>query len=60
MSPSDLPKLWATPRRSLNSDFQSHFSVLKIDRIFPKKYSLKNIGQGDQLLIKNVFENFDL
>jgi hypothetical protein len=35
---------------SQNSDFQSHFSVLKIGRIFPKKNSLKNIGLGDQLL----------
>ena len=35
------------PQTSQNSDFQSHFSVLK------------NTGLGDQLLIKNVFENFD-
>ena len=40
-----------------NSDFQSLFSI---DAIFPKKKnSLKNIGLGDQLLIKNSFENFD-
>ena len=38
------------PRTSQNSDFQSHF---------PKKNSLKNIGLGDQLLLKNVFETFD-
>ena len=47
------------PRISQNSYFQSHFSVLKIGRIFPKKISMKNIGLGDQLLLKNVFENFD-
>ena len=43
---------------SQNSDFQSHFSVLKISRMFQKK-SFKNIGLGDQLLLKNIFENFD-
>ena len=47
------------PRTSQNSYFQSHFSVLKIGRIFPKKNSMKNIGLGDQLLSENVFENFD-
>ena len=26
---------------------------------FQKKNSMKNIGPGDQLLLKNVFENFD-
>ena len=31
------------PRSSQNSYFQSHFSVLKIGRIFPKKNSMKNI-----------------
>ena len=39
------------PLTSQNSDFQSHFSVLKIDRIFHKKKSLKNFGLGDQLFI---------
>ena len=34
------------PQRSQNSDFQSHFSVLKI-------------GLGDQLLSKFFFENLD-
>ena len=33
--------------------------MLKIDQIFPIFFSLKNIGLEDQLLIKNVFENFD-
>ena len=31
------------PRTSQNSYFQSHFSVLKIGGIFPKKNSMKNI-----------------
>ena len=47
------------PQTSQNSDFQSHYSMWKIDQIFPKKNSLNNIGPGDQLLIKTVFENFD-
>ena len=44
---------------SQNSYFQSHFSVLKIGQIFPKKKSFKNLRLGDQLLLKNYFENFD-
>ena len=44
---------------NLGYDFQNHFSVSKMGRIFPKKISLKNICLGDQLLPKNVFENFD-
>ena len=47
------------PGTSQNSYFQSHFSVSKIDWIFQKKISMKNIWLGDQLLLKNVFENFD-
>ena len=39
-------------QRLQNSYFQSHFSVSKIGRIFPKKNSMKNIGLGDQLLSK--------
>ena len=46
------------PQTSQNSYFQSHFSVLKIGQIFQKK-SMQNIRLGDQLLLKNVFENFD-
>ena len=39
------------PQRGSDSDFQSHFSVLKIGRIFSKKKrSVKNTGVGDQLL----------
>ena len=47
------------PQTSQISYFQSHFSVLKIGQIFLKKNSMKNIGLGDQLLLKNVFEHFD-
>ena len=45
------------PRQtSQNSDFQSPFSVFKIDGIFPKKNSMKIIGLGDLLLIKIFFK----
>ena len=43
------------PQISQYPDFQSHFSVLKINQIFTKKKSVKNIGLGDQLLLKVVF-----
>ena len=46
-------------QRSQNSESQSHFSVSKIGRIFPKKNSVKNIWLGDQLLLLKFFENFD-
>ena len=39
------------PQIHQNSYFQSHFSVLKISRFF---------CPGDQLLLKNVFEDLDL
>ena len=58
------------PRTSQNSDFQSHFLVLKIDQIFPffffEEYWTRHWrsrlyrdlhGLGDKLLIKNIFEN---
>ena len=45
-------------RTSQNSYFQSHFSVLKIGRIFSKKSSTKNIWLGDQLLSKSFFWKF--
>jgi hypothetical protein len=45
------------PQKSQNSDFQSHFSMLKIDWIFSIKKSLKNIGLGDQLLLVLFSEN---
>ena len=35
------------PQTSQNSYFQSHFSVLKIGRIFLKKKSMKKISIGD-------------
>ena len=34
-------------------------SASKIGQIFPKKNPLKNIGLGDQLLVKNVFKKID-
>ena len=44
---------------SQNSDFQSHFSVLKIGRIFPNYFSSTNIGLGDHLLLEVFFGNVD-
>ena len=42
------------PQRLQYSDFQSHFSVLKINGIFPIFFSLKIIKLGDQFLL--IFE----
>ena len=42
-------------RTSQNSDVQSHLSMLIIGRIFQKKKALRNIGLGDQLLLKKMF-----
>ena len=39
--------------------FKVIFLCWKLIESFQKKIYLKNIGLGDQLLIKNVFENFD-
>jgi hypothetical protein len=36
-----------------------NFDVSKIGQIFPIFFSLKNIGLGDQLSLKIVFEKFD-
>ena len=36
-----------------------NFSALKIVQIFQKMF-LKSTGLGEQLLVRNVFENFDL
>ena len=60
MSLSDLPNYEQPPQTSQNSDFQSQFSVLKNwSNLSKKKISMKNIGLGVELLIKNIFENFD-
>ena len=50
---SDLQKLWTTSATSQN------FSAMKIVQIFQKNF-LKSTGLGEQLLVRNVFENFDL
>jgi hypothetical protein len=39
------------PQTTQNSDFRSHFSVLKIGRICPKNISVKDFTVGDQLLL---------
>ena len=46
------------PAKLHNSDFQSHFSMSKIIRIFLNKISLENINLGAQLLKKLFFDNF--
>jgi hypothetical protein len=47
-------------RTSRNSYFQSHFSVLKIGRIFPKKiFYEKYLTRRPTFIKKNVFEIFD-
>ena len=46
-------------RKQQNSDFQSHFSMSKIDRILLNFFSLKNIKKGEQLLLLSYFDNFD-
>ena len=54
-----LTKIMNNLREHLKIRTFSHFSVLKNGQIFPKKICIKNIGLEDQLLLKNVFENFD-
>ena len=39
--------------------FKVIFQCLKLVESFQKKFSKMNIWLGDQLLLKNVFENFD-
>ena len=39
--------------------FKVIFQCWKLVESFQIKFSMKNIGLGDQLLIKNIFENFD-
>ena len=46
-----------------NQNFQKYF-LLKLSLLdryssLKKKISMKNFGQGDQVLMKNIFENFD-
>ena len=47
------------PRTSQNSYFQSHFSVLKIGRIFLEKNFYEEYLTRRPTFIKKVFENFD-
>ena len=49
-----------SPQTSQNSYFQSHFSVLKIGRIFPKKkFYEEYLTRRPTFIKKIVFENFD-
>ena len=43
------------PQILQNSNFQSHFLLLKVSGIFLKTISLKNIKLGDQLLSMKFF-----
>ena len=56
--PSNLQNYEQPPRISENSDFQSHFLVLKIGRIFPKRNLCYKYWTRIPGFIKNVFENF--
>jgi len=47
------------PQTYQNSYFQSHFSVLKIGPIFPRKNFYEEYWTRRPTFIKNVFENFD-
>ena len=47
------------PQKSQILTFKVIFLSLKLVESFRKKKSMKNIQLGDQLLLKNVFENFD-
>ena len=55
MSLSDLPKLWTTSSNISKFWFSKCWKLVKS---FQKKLSLKNIGLGDQLLLKKYSEIF--
>ena len=57
MSSSDLQNHEQPPQTYQNSDFQVIFLFQKLVKSFQKKISWENIGLGDQILFKNVFEN---
>ena len=46
-------------QKQQNSDFQSHFSTSKIDRILLNFFSLKDIKKVVQLLLLLYFDNFE-
>ena len=56
MSLSNLPRLSQAPQRSQNSDFQTHFSALKIIGIFLEK-NVNNIRRGElsRTFINEIF-----
>ena len=47
------------PQTSQNSDFQSHFYVMKIGRIFPKKHFCEEYRARQPTFINSFFKNFD-
>ena len=54
-----LPKL-LTSSLNISKFIVSFFCVKKWSNLSPKKISMKNIWLGDKLLLKNVFEIFDI
>ena len=53
------PKLWTTASNMSKFWFSKSFFSVKNWSNLSNFFSLKNIGLGNQLLTKNVFENFD-
>ena len=56
MSLSDLPKFEQRPQRLQNSDFQCHFSALKIKGIVLTFFSVKTT---EKFFTNETFETFD-
>ena len=46
-------------RKQQNSDFQSHFSMSKINRILLNFFFTLEYKKGEQLLLLSYFDNFD-
>ena len=59
MSPQTYQNYEQPPRTSQNSYFQSHFSELKIGRIFLKKKIYEEYLTRRPSFIKKKLENFD-
>ena len=60
MTSSGLPKLWTTFVKDLKIlSFKVIFKCLKLVESFQKKFSVKNIWLGDQLILMKFFENFE-
>ena len=61
MTLSDLLKIMNNLVKDIKIlSFKVIFQCLKLVESFQKKISMKNIGLGDQLLLKSVFENYKI